>query len=131
MRRCTGRDRRSINQTFYRLRLIVLIALTTGMRIAEIFALKWSDLLYGEELDRSSGQAEGRQDSVRADAAGAGSELQQVSGGHRGGAYLSSEAGSERGAAESGEEFRDHPGAWPESRISVSTICGTRSRPGT
>src|SRR6266851_1120939 len=41
---------RAINQTFYRLRLIVLIALTTGMRIAEIFALKWSDVLYREGL---------------------------------------------------------------------------------
>lgn len=41
---------RVINQTFYRLRLLVLIALTTGMRIAEIFALKWSDILYRENL---------------------------------------------------------------------------------
>jgi integrase len=41
---------RAINQTFYRLRLLVLIALTTGMRIAEIFALKWSDILYREGL---------------------------------------------------------------------------------
>jgi integrase len=41
---------KGINQTFYRLRLIVLIALTTGMRIAEIFALTWSDILYREEL---------------------------------------------------------------------------------
>ena len=40
----------AINQTFYRLRLIVLIALTTGMRIAEVFALKWGDVLYKEEL---------------------------------------------------------------------------------
>jgi integrase len=39
-----------INRTFYRLRLLVLIALTTGMRIAEIFALKWRDVLYSEEL---------------------------------------------------------------------------------
>jgi integrase len=39
-----------INRTFFRLRLIVLIALTTGMRIAEVFALKWSDVLYREEL---------------------------------------------------------------------------------
>jgi integrase len=43
-------EHRAINQTFYRLRLIVLIALTTGMRIAEIFALVWSDILYREEL---------------------------------------------------------------------------------
>ena len=41
---------KAINQTFYRLRLIVLIAVTTGMRIAEIFGLKWSDVLYREEL---------------------------------------------------------------------------------
>jgi integrase len=41
---------KGINQTFFRLRLIVLVALTTGMRIAEIFGLKWSDLLYREEL---------------------------------------------------------------------------------
>ena len=39
-----------INETFFRLRLIVLVALTTGMRIAEIFGLKWSDLLYREGL---------------------------------------------------------------------------------
>ena len=30
--------------------MIVLIALTTGMRIAEIFALEWSDVLYKEGL---------------------------------------------------------------------------------
>src|SRR5260370_37259013 len=41
---------KGINQTFFRLRLIVLTALTTGMRIAEIFALRWSDLLIREEL---------------------------------------------------------------------------------
>ena len=41
---------REINQTFYRLRLLVLIALTTGMRIAEIFALRWSDVKYEERV---------------------------------------------------------------------------------
>jgi integrase len=41
---------KAINQTFLRLRLIVLVALTTGMRIAEVFGLKWGDLLYREEL---------------------------------------------------------------------------------
>jgi integrase len=43
-------EHRAINQTFYRLRMLVLIALTTGMRVAEIFALIWSDILYREEL---------------------------------------------------------------------------------
>ena len=41
---------KGINQTFFHLRLIVLIALTTGMRIAEVFGLKWSDVLYKEQL---------------------------------------------------------------------------------
>ena len=41
---------KGINETFFRLRLIVLIALTTGMRIAEIFGLKWPDVMYKEEL---------------------------------------------------------------------------------
>lgn len=40
----------AINRTFYRLRLLVLIALTTGMRVSEIFALRWSDVLYREGL---------------------------------------------------------------------------------
>jgi integrase len=41
---------KAINKTFCRLRLIVLIAVTTGMRAAEIFGLKWSDVMYGEGL---------------------------------------------------------------------------------
>lgn len=41
---------RDINQTFFRLRLIVLIALTTGMRMAEVFGLTWSDVRYDEGL---------------------------------------------------------------------------------
>lgn len=44
------KEHRTINETFFRLRLIVLIALTTGMRIAEIFALVWGDLLHKEGL---------------------------------------------------------------------------------
>jgi integrase len=43
-------SRKEINKTFFRLRLVVLIALTTGMRISEIFSLKWSDVLYKEKL---------------------------------------------------------------------------------
>jgi integrase len=43
-------DTREINRTFYRLRMIVLIALTTGMRIAEVFGLTWTDPRYSEGL---------------------------------------------------------------------------------
>jgi len=38
------------NQRISRLRLIALTALTTGMRLGEIFALKWSDILYTDGL---------------------------------------------------------------------------------
>jgi integrase len=41
---------KTINKTFYRLRLIVLVAVTTGMRASEIFGLKWSDVMYSEGL---------------------------------------------------------------------------------
>lgn len=41
---------KGINETFFKLRLIVLVALTTGMRISEIFGLKWSDVQYREGL---------------------------------------------------------------------------------
>ncbi len=39
-----------INQTNLRMRLIVLIAVSTGMRSAEIHRLRWSDVRYGEGL---------------------------------------------------------------------------------
>ena len=41
---------KEINRTFYRVRLIVLIALTTGMRVSEIFGLNWSDVQKREGL---------------------------------------------------------------------------------
>ena len=50
MKKCFGERGKGINRTFYRLRMIVLIALTTGMRIAEIFGLTWNDLHYSEGL---------------------------------------------------------------------------------
>jgi integrase len=55
----------AINQTFYRLRLIVLIALTTGMRIAEVFALKWGDVRYKGGTHGGTFQAEGREIPLR------------------------------------------------------------------
>lgn len=41
---------KDFNQTFYRLRMIVLIAVTTGMRSSEIFGLHWSDAMFSEGL---------------------------------------------------------------------------------
>jgi integrase len=40
------------NRTNLRMRLIVLIAVSSGMRSAEIHRLRWSDVLYREELIR-------------------------------------------------------------------------------
>jgi integrase len=41
---------RTLNKTFGRMRLLVLIAVTTGMRASEIFGLTWTDVLYNEGL---------------------------------------------------------------------------------
>ena len=41
---------KNLNQTNRRMRLIVLIAVSTGMRSAEIHRLRWSDVRYGEGL---------------------------------------------------------------------------------
>ena len=41
---------KDLNRTAQRLRVIVLIAVTTGMRSSEIFGLRWSDVMYGEGL---------------------------------------------------------------------------------
>ena len=41
---------KDLNQTNLRMRLIVLIAVSTGMRSAEIHRLCWSDVMYGEGL---------------------------------------------------------------------------------
>jgi integrase len=41
---------RTLNKTFGRLRLLVLVAVTTGMRASEIFALTWPDVMYSEGL---------------------------------------------------------------------------------
>ena len=41
---------KDFNKTLCRLRMIVLIAVTTGMRDSEIFGLNWSDAMYSEGL---------------------------------------------------------------------------------
>jgi integrase len=44
------RGTKDFNKTACRLRMIVLIAVTTGMRASEIFGLRWSDVMYNEGL---------------------------------------------------------------------------------
>jgi integrase len=46
------KGKKKINETNLRLRLLVLIAVGTGMRRGEIFRLVWSDILYAEGLIR-------------------------------------------------------------------------------
>jgi integrase len=59
------KDTHAINKTFYRLRLIVLIALTTGMRIAEIFDLKMAGCDVRRGPAGGAVQTEGRKDALR------------------------------------------------------------------
>jgi integrase len=47
------------NKTFFRLRMVVLIAVTTGMRSSEIFGLKWSDVMFSEGLLAVRGKLKG------------------------------------------------------------------------
>ena len=44
------KDSRDFNQTHLRMRLIVLIALSTGMRSGEIHQLRWPDVMYSARL---------------------------------------------------------------------------------
>jgi integrase len=44
------RGTKDLNQTNLRMRLLVLIAVATGMRASEIFGLKWSDVMQQEGL---------------------------------------------------------------------------------
>ncbi len=44
------RGTKDLNQTNLRMRLLVLIAVATGMRASEIFGLKWSDVMNQEGL---------------------------------------------------------------------------------
>ena len=78
-KRSIGRVRKDINKTFFRLRLIVLIAVTTGMRVAEIFGLQMVGRAVQRRAVGSAGQAEGRQDAVRPDDAGTGQRVAAVS----------------------------------------------------
>jgi integrase len=48
-----------LNKTFGRLRLLVLVAITTGMRASEIFALKWPDVMEEEGLMAVRGKLKG------------------------------------------------------------------------
>src|ERR1700728_373450 len=41
---------KDLNQTNLRMRLIVLIAVSTGMRSAEVHRLRWSDVMYDQQL---------------------------------------------------------------------------------
>ena len=102
-----------INQTFFRLRLIVLVALTTGMRIAEIFCLKWNDLLYREGAER-------RQSPVCSDAVGTRWGVQTISGHFRGGANFPPRAGCQTRTPKGGSEFRDHPRIGWDRSVSIS-----------
>ncbi len=102
---------KGINQTFFHLRLIVLTALTTGMRIAEIFALRWSDLLFREEL--IAVRAKLKRGKVRyvpmcPELAVEFKRYPVILGEDR---IFPPEPGAKRRTPKGGQEFRNHPGS--------------------
>ena len=123
------KEHRAINQTFYRLRLIVLIALTTGMRVAEIFALKWKDVQYREELIAVRAKLKrGRMRYVPMPPELA-TEIQRfpvVMGEDR-----IFRRNGERASVSEWKGVSRRSWTWPAFGISVFTTCATRSRPGT
>jgi integrase len=66
MTKRTARVRTKLTRRIYRLRLIVLIAVITGMRASEIFGLKRSDVMYSE----GPLAVRGRENALRPDASG-------------------------------------------------------------
>ena len=64
---------KDLNKTNGRLRLIVLIAVSTGNAcVGDIRGFLWSDVMYSEGPVGGNGKTEGRQDALRPDVAGAG-----------------------------------------------------------
>ncbi len=41
---------KALNRTIHRMRVIIFIDVTTGMRAAEIWGLLWTDIMYAEGL---------------------------------------------------------------------------------
>jgi len=123
-------DSREINRTFYRLRMIVLIALTTGMRIAEIFALTWSDLRHSEGLIAVSSKLKGgkiRYVPMTPERAAGFRRYPAVIGEE----HLFPRKRLPKASASESRRASIRFLIWPVSRASVFTISGTRSHPGT
>ena len=118
----------TINKTFYRLRLIVLIAVTTGMRVSEIFGLGWADVMYSEGLLAVRGKLKGvkmRYVPMLSELAGELRRFPAVIGGDR---IFPPEPGATDGSVWKGVSTTCLKGR--ASRTSVSMIYVTRLRPG-
>ena len=61
---------KDLNRTIHRMRLIVLIAVTTGMRCVGDIRASVVGRYVRRRIDRGAGKAEGRQDALRPDASG-------------------------------------------------------------
>jgi integrase len=119
-----------IDKTFYRLRLIVLIALTTGMRIAEIFGLQWEDVMYREGLLAVRSKLKGGKMSYVPMPDELASELRRYPAILVMIEFFPPKAGATCGrqrVEKSFEQVLKRAG----SKISASTICATPSLPGT
>jgi integrase len=121
---------REINRTFYRLRTIVLIALTTGMRMAEIFGLTWSDLRYTEGLIAVRVKLKGGRIGYVPMIPELATELRKYPL-RSGRNAFSLPSGAPRASACASRAVSRRSLKWQVSRTWVFTISGTRLLPGT
>ncbi len=120
---------KAINKTFYRLRLIVLIAVTTGMRASEIFRSELERRDVQRRAVGGEGEAEGRQDALCPDASRTRRRAAAVSRRDWRRSDFSAETRCNEQRQRVEGSFEDLLKR-QRSRISAFTICATRLRPG-
>ncbi len=119
-----------INKTNLRLRLLVLIAVATGMRASEIFGLHWSDVMYSEGLIAVRSKLKGGRCATspcRPSSPSRSAGIQQPS--VKNGFCRRSQV--QKAGVREWREASMICSVEHEFTTSVSTICVTPSRPGT
>ena len=118
---------KDINRTNFRLRLLVLIAVATGMRRGEIFRLEWGCILYGESLITVRVRLKKGKVRLMPMPAELAEEIRRYSAVMGGGSHPAPEQGATSGRQRADKSFHK---LLARAKIGF-TICATPLRPGT